>query len=139
MLWSVLDCHKNQHKCVIDCLLHFTPACAELSLASSVPFSFLHCFRLLHCTGENETVTAEEVAENHHFINAICATRVMQHVHKYLVSQGNPHLVSDSSKSNCMTFGSSCIGGREGAGLWTPRGLSMSLWERLGEVRTQHC
>lgn len=84
----MLDCHKNQHKCVIGCLLHFTPACAELSLASSVPFSFLHCFCLLHCTGENETVTAEEVAENHRFINAICATRVMQHVHKYLVSQG---------------------------------------------------
>ena len=42
----------------------------------------------MHCTGESETVTAEEIAENHRFINAICATRVMKHVHKYLVSQG---------------------------------------------------
>ena len=32
-------------------------------------------------------MTAEEIAENHRFINAICATRVMQHAHKFLVSQ----------------------------------------------------
>ena len=50
------------------------------------PSSIALC--LMHYTGESETVTAEEIVENHRFINAICATRVMKHVHKYLVSQG---------------------------------------------------
>lgn len=73
---------------LIGWLLHFTPANVSTLLHPLIPLLLLHCLRLLHSIGENETVTAEEIAENHRFINAICATRVMQHVHKYLVSQG---------------------------------------------------
>ncbi|XP_029930457.1 poly(U)-specific endoribonuclease-C-like isoform X1 [Myripristis murdjan] len=39
-------------------------------------------------TGVSETVTSEELRENHLFLDAILETDVMKHAHKYLVSKG---------------------------------------------------